>query len=132
MDNSGVRSLKLIEVTGGEFTLNNILTGYLSGANAATVNMGFSRQTAVLLAPNFFSQSHPETTLVHEIVFHGYAAQIDDNVFGNAYFTTKGLWRPANSTATTNISTWMGTDCTCTPGNPAVQSCPTNTANWLK
>ena len=34
------------------------------------------------------------------------------------------------STATVNISTWMSTDCTCTPGNPASPTCQANTAKW--
>jgi hypothetical protein len=73
---------------------------------------------------------HPEFTLVHEIIFHAYAGLLDNAVFGNTYFQQQGLWRPGNSTATVNISTWMSTDCTCTPGNPQAPTCQANTAQW--
>jgi len=42
-----------------------------------------------------------------------------------------GLWRPADFTATSYISTWMSTDCRRTPENPATaNTCTANTAKW--
>lgn len=129
--NPGVGNLTLRTVTRGEIQSNLILTDYLqnAGATAGTINMGYPRQTAVALQANFFSQSHPEFTLVHEVLFHAYAGLPDNAIFGNAYFQQQGLWRPTGSTATTNISTWMSTDCTCTPGGPG-PTCQANTAAW--
>jgi hypothetical protein len=131
VDNPGVGDLPLREVTGGQYGTNETLANYLrsGGATAATANMGYSRQTAVVFQANFFSQQYPEFDLVHEILFHAYAGLPDDAIFGNAYFTTQGLWRPAGSSATINISTWMSTDCTCTPGKPGT-TCQANTAKW--
>jgi len=39
------------------------------------------------------------------------------------------LWRPVGNTATVNISTWMSTDRTCTPGKPGT-TCQPNAATW--
>jgi hypothetical protein len=130
--NAGVGALPLREVTGGQYGTNVTLADYLNngGAPAATANMGYPRQTAVVLQPSVLSQGRSEFTLVHEIIFHAYAGLTDDTVFANTYFQQQGLWRPAGSTATANISTWMSTDCRCTPGNPATPSCQANTATW--
>jgi hypothetical protein len=131
VDNAGIEDLTLRTVTGGQIADNVKLTSYLlnGGATAATANYGYSRQTAVVLGPNFFLQQFPEFTLVREILLHAYAGKPDDAIFGNTYFTDQGLWRPSGSTATANITTWMSTDCTCTPGKPQT-TCPTNTAKW--
>ena len=130
--NPGIGNLTLRQVTGGQTPNNVTLTDYLTngGAAAATANMGYDRQTAVILQANSLSQSRPEFTLVHELIFHAYAAQPDTAVFANAYFQQQGLWRSSGSNATVNISTWMGTDCTCTPGNPSAPACQPNTAKW--
>jgi hypothetical protein len=118
-------------------TLANKLAN--GGADGATVNMGYYRQTAIVLKSSLLcspsaacTKSHPEFTLAHELILHAYAGQSDDAIFGNAFYTQNGLWRPAGSTATINISTWMGTDCTCTPGNPAnpPNTCTANSAKW--
>jgi hypothetical protein len=131
VDISGVGSLTLSEVTGGQISNNETLTNYLGNFNAATANMGYSRQTAVVLKSQFFSTyNSPEFLLVHEILFHAYAGLSDDAVFGNTYFTSQGLWRPSGSTMTHYITTWLSTDCNCTPGNPATPSCQANTAGW--
>jgi hypothetical protein len=127
--NPGIGNLELQVVTGGQYGSNETLTRYLRTANAATANMGYSRQTAVVVQAGFLSQPYPEFHLIHEVLLHAYAALTDDNVFG--LFQANGLWRPAGSTATTTISTWMSTDCSCTPENPATAStCKANTAPW--
>ena len=129
--NPGIGDLQLQTVTRGEYGSNVTLTRYLRTANAATANMGYSRQTAVVLRANLLSQQYPEFTLIHEVLIHAYSAWIDDNVFGNTFFQGNGLWRPAGSTATTTISTWMSTDCRCTPENPATApTCTADTAQW--
>jgi hypothetical protein len=131
--NPGIEDLTLRAVTGGEIKSNLTLTDYLSnfGANGATANMGSERRTAVVLGRDVLSPSnaHPEFTLVHELLLHAYAGQLDDFYFGNALFLSQGLWRPDGSTATTTLSTWMSTDCTCTPGKPGT-TCQANTAQW--
>jgi hypothetical protein len=109
------------------------LTAYLGLGNAFTL-IGQQKVKGqgppIILAGGVLAGPNPEFVLVHEVLFHAYAALGDDAIFGNAYFTAQGLWRPANSGATTNISTWLSTDCKCTPGNPAAQSCQANTAKW--
>ena len=136
---SGVGDLTVQTVTGGQVANPVTLAKYLTygGANGATANMGYYNQTAIVLASGILcwpsptcSQSHPEFTLAHELILHAYAGQPDNAVYGNAFFTQNGLWRAAGSTATITISTWMSTDCTCTPGNPAAPSCQPNTAQW--
>jgi hypothetical protein len=129
--NPGVGALTLKEVTAGGDPRNVSLTAYITAiATAATANMGYDRQTAVVMLPSVLTSARPEFTLVHETLFHAYAGLIDDSIFGNSYFSQQGLWRPAGSNATTAISTWMSTDCRCTPGNPAAPSCQANTATW--
>jgi hypothetical protein len=132
LGNSGVSGLTLRQVTGGQIPNNVSLADYLTNASAtaATANMGYDRQTAVVFQAGFFSQQSPEFTVVHELLLQAYAAQPDNAIFGNAYFQQQGLWRPLDSTATVNISTWMSTDCTCTPGNPSAPACQANTAKW--
>jgi hypothetical protein len=131
--NPGVGDLTELQVTGGHYGTNVTLTNYLAnggGADAATLNMGYDRQTAVIMKHMVLTQKYPEFDLIHETVLHAYAAQWDDPIFGNSVFQQSGLWRPSGSTATANISTWMSTDCTCTPGNPATPKCKADTAKW--
>ena len=129
--NPGVGNLQLRTVTRREYGSNVTLTNYLRTAHAATANMGYSRQTAVVLKPGVLSEAHPEFILVHELLIHAYSAWNDDNLFGNTFFQGQGLWRPADSNATYYISTWMSTDCRCTPQNPATAgTCTANTAQW--
>jgi len=143
LGDNGVAGLTVYQVTGHEVqdtvTLANKLAN--GGADAATVNMGYYNQTAIVLKAGILcwpsapgcSQSHPEYDLAHELILHAWAGMNDNDVFGKAFFTQngKGLWRPAGSTATINISKWMGTDCKCTPGNttPGAPSCTANTAS---
>jgi hypothetical protein len=131
LGNPQVGNLTLRQVTGGQLSNNVTLANYLLnvGATGATANMGYDRQTAVVFQASFFSQPYPEFTLAHEVLLHAYAAQPDDAIFGSVFFRQHGLWRPDGSTATINISTWMSTDCTCTPGKPGT-TCQANTAQW--
>ncbi len=129
--NPGVGVLTLREVTGGQVSNFRTLAEHLSTANATTVNMCYGSQTAVLLKSEVLSRQYPQFVLVHELLLHAYGNWWDDAIFGNAFLTQKGLWRPAGSTATSTITTWMSTDCTCTPENPATaNSCQANTARW--
>jgi len=130
--NPGIANLEVRVVTGGRFGSNQTLIDYLAGgdhpnAHAVTVYMGFSNQTAIVLKAHILSQPHPEFLLVHEVLLHAYAAWTDANVFG--YYSDQGLWREADSGASSNITTWISTDCTCTPGKPGT-SCQPNTARW--
>jgi hypothetical protein len=129
--NPGIGNLTVLEVTGGQYGSNVTLSDYLlnAGADAATANIGYDRQTAVVLAAAFLDQPHPQFTLVHEVLLHAYAGWWDQSVFANGIFQQHGLWRPDGSTATINISTWMSTDCTCTPGKPGT-TCQADTATW--
>ena len=107
------------------------LSDRLGARNAVTDNLGYSRQTTVIIKQDFFTQQYTEFTLVHEILLHAYAAQTDDAGFGSSYFTAQGLWRPAGSTATNYITDWMSTDCSCTPSNPnAPPPCQGGAPKW--
>jgi hypothetical protein len=129
--NSGVASLTLSEVTGGKVPGPSTLVNYLGAANAVTSpNFGYDRQSAIILKSGILSGANSEFTLVHELLLHAYAAWTDDAIFRNVFLTQQGLWRPAVSTATTSITSWMSTDCGCTPGNPATPTCQPNTAKW--
>jgi hypothetical protein len=129
--NAGIADLTRRVVTGGKVQSDQTIEGYLGNATAATDNMGYEAQTAVLLKAHFFSTANPQFTLAHEIILHAYVGVLDDAIFDNTFFKAKGLWRDPNSGATTNITTWMSTDCTCTPGNPAnTTTCQSNTAQW--
>jgi hypothetical protein len=127
--NDGVGSLTLQDVTAGQIGNAETITRYLANNNAVTVNLGYSKQTAVVFQQNVLAQPHVEFIVAHELLLHAYAGVTDDAVFSTTFYTAKGLWRPDGSTATTNITTWMGTDCTCTPGKPGT-TCPANTAKW--
>jgi hypothetical protein len=128
ISNPGVGNLQLQTVTAGQYGSNVTLTRYLANAWAATANFArYDNQTAVVLKPIVWSQPHPEFILVHEILIHAYFAW-DDNAAFSA-FRQNGLWRPDGSTASSYISTWMSTDCTCTPGQPGT-TCQANTAKW--
>ena len=125
-----IAKLLVREVTDGKFGSTHTLESYVGSGTAATPNMGFSKQTAIILKPSVLAEERPQFTLVHEIIFHAYAGQSDDSVFAHPYFRQQGLWRPDNSTASVNISTWLATDCKCTPGNSAAPPCQANTATW--
>ena len=128
--NPGVGDLQLQQVTLRQFGSNIKLSDRLGNNNAVTDNGGFSRQTATILKTGILSGSNPQFLLVHEIVFHAFAGLTDDQVFGNAYFQSQGLWRQSGSSATTPLTNWLSTDCRCTPGNPQAPTCQANTANW--
>ncbi len=131
LGNPGVSNLTLNEVTGGQDPRTERIVDYVAGADAATWELGADNQTAVMMKSSILAQQRPEFDLVHEILFHAYGGKIDDSVFGNSFFVANGLWRPAGSTITTFASSWLSTDCTCTPGNPnAPPSCQANTATW--
>jgi hypothetical protein len=124
----GTYTLQAVTRFAGHELANPVsLTAYLGAGNAAVPLLG--RPTPVVLRKDFFKQPYPQFTLIHEVLLHAYAGQNDDAIFGNTFFTEKGLWRPPLSTATTNISTWMSTDCTCTP-EKSPSTCPANTAKW--
>jgi hypothetical protein len=130
LGNPGVAGLTISAVTDNELHDGRSLAAYLGNATAATVNMGENKHTAVLLKAGFFSL-HPERfTLMHETLLHAYGNWSDAAIFGNPFFTNppNNLWQDQSKTHT--ISTWIGTDCHCTPENPAnaPNSCPANTA----
>jgi hypothetical protein len=127
--NSDVANLTVNAVTGGQIRNMQTIKARLGGGTADTENMGYSRQTAVILMQNFFSQPLAKFTLVHEVLIHAYAAQSDDQIFGSDFLISKGLWRPANSTITSFLTSWISTDCKCTPGNPG-STCNPGTAAW--
>jgi hypothetical protein len=62
----------------GRLIQNNVaLADYLRNieANAGTANMGYDRQTAVVMLPSVLAGARPEFTLTHELLLHAYAAQ---------------------------------------------------------
>jgi len=134
------RELRFYDVgTHGALTLQAVTAGVLRipvaivdrlGPNNAEVPLP-GRPGPVLLKAGFFGQSLPakKFTLVHEVFLHAYAGQNDDAIYGNSHFAAKGLWRPSGSTATHTITTWMSTDCKCTP-EQSPSTCPANTATW--
>jgi hypothetical protein len=128
--NPGIGGLALVTVTGGQYGSNVQLAQYIANATAITANLGFSAQTAIILKQGFFSQQYPQYTLVHEIILHAYVGAQDSAIFNNSYFAGQGLWRPTGSSATSNITDWMTTDCTCTPGNPATPACQAKPPTW--
>jgi hypothetical protein len=127
--NPGVGNLTVLQVTGGEYGTARTLTQYLGGATAATANMGYSKQTAIVLKTGYFQQQFPQFTLMHEILLHANTGQSDDFIYLNAFFVEQGLWHPVDSTATSYITAWMSADCACTPGKPQT-TCAANTAAW--
>jgi hypothetical protein len=125
---SSVAALTLREVTGGYLKNDISLKDFLAGANAVTANPGFDRQTAILLKAGLFDQSDIKFTLVHELLIHAISGLPDQQVFLNSFLQQHGLWRSANDGGTLNISKWISTDCTCTPGVPG--SPCTKKATW--
>src|SRR5512137_3002230 len=87
-----VANLTISAVTGGQLRNPQKLKDRLAGATADTENMGFYRQTAVILKKDFFADPSAKFTLVHEVLVHGYAAQSDDQIFGNTFLLNQGLW----------------------------------------
>jgi len=112
------------DITGGVHNLQTIgpnsyqmkLQQYLSqgGAVAATINFG--TPGPILLASGLLNQQGYQYTLVHEVLLHSYKGWTDGQVYANAWFSQNRLWN--NQQGSTTISTWMSTDCRCTPGAP--------------
>jgi hypothetical protein len=66
-----------------------------------------------------------------EVLIHSYFGWSDSQVLGTQLFLNNNLWN--NSQGSTTITTWMSTDCTCTPGQPGPPptGCkPANSAAW--
>jgi len=130
LSNPGVASLLVYDVTAHETPKTpQTLAQYIQNANAATVNMGASKHTAVILSVGFFKQTVPvRFALMHETLLHAYGNWWDDPIYANPLFIQNGLRRFA--TETTTVSTWMSTDCKCTPDPANPGACPANTAKW--
>ncbi len=103
---------------------------YLGVATAATLVI--PGPGPIPLAPGFLQQVKPQVTLIHEVLIHAYVGASDTQVENNAYFKSQGYWFDGIGSAT--ISSWMSTDCKCTPENPDNQkngvTCNANTAKW--
>ena len=131
LDNPGIGNLTVSAVTGGYIPSTARLENQIGTAYAQTINRGYDRQTAVVLRNGFFSLDTVKFTLVHEVVLHAFWGQTDDQIFGNTFFAASGLWRENESTATATLTSWIGTDCKCTPEKPGQQPpCSANTAPW--
>jgi hypothetical protein len=133
VSNPWVQDLTLRQVTQGtgQVQSNQTLLAYLGTNNAfSSPNFGYNNQSAIVFKAGILAQAQPEFTVMHELLLHAYTAWPDLAIFGNAFLAQKGLWRQTGSTAATNITLWMSTDCTCTPGNPATPNCQANTAKW--
>jgi len=78
------------------------------GVGGRTINGGLANQTAILLGPNFFSESSAaqSATLLHENV-HGYTGWSDDDIFG--VFAGYGLQQTGQGSQ--DISDWIQKDC---------------------
>jgi len=126
----GIGILKISAVTAGPNMIPNpiTLTNYLNNIHAAAAVPLLGKPGPVVLQNGLLSQQYPQFTLVHEVLLHAYAGQSDGMVLNNAFFQTKGLWNDGQGSTT--ISTWMSTDCTCTPGQPGTAKCQANTAKW--
>ena len=130
LGNPGIPNLEVGAVTRGHYGSNRTLIDWLGNTRrAGTAYMGAANQTAVVPKAGLLKQAYAKFVLVHEVLLHAYADLDDDNVFD--LFGDSGLWRPAGSSASFYISTWISTDCWCTPENPATNStCTANTAQW--
>ena len=71
---------------------------------------------------------HPEYTLIHETVLHAYLGLADSAVFANTILANNGL--NDNGVGSDTITSWMGTDCKCTPTSSNTAMCTPNTAKW--
>jgi hypothetical protein len=109
---------------------NETILQYLVYATASAATLVIPGPGPIPLAPGFFNQKKPQVDLIHEVLIHAYAGASDFQVENNNYFKSQGYWFDGKGSAT--ISTWMSTDCKCTPENPAnpPNSCPANTAKW--
>jgi hypothetical protein len=133
VDKPQVANWTLREVTGDEVHDDRSLLEYLGIAYAAnTQNMGYQRRTAIIFKPGFLDPANPESrginpefNLMHEILLHAFANLSDGNVY--SLFQSKGLWRMGTGSET--VSSWISTDCTCTPEQPGA-TCTANTAGW--
>lgn len=118
-------------ITGNQIHDTVKLPAYLSNLAAIAATLRLGRPGPIILIANFFNNPtavpYPKVTLVHEALLHAYAGLPDSQVLGNTYFAGKGLVSGPSS----NITGWMSTDCTCTPG-PNNQSCTAGTASWGK
>jgi hypothetical protein len=129
--NPYVANLKLSEVTNGLLHNPVGLYDYLANLNATAATPLFGRPGPIVLRPGFFNPQtvpNPQFILIHEVLLHAYAGLPDDAVY--AAFANYGLWN--DKQGSTNISTWMSTDCRCTPGHttPGAPTCQANTAPW--
>jgi len=132
--NPYVAKLTLNEVTGGLKPDPVNLFNWLHNQAASAATALFGRPGPIVLAPGFLNQQYNQFTLVHEVLLHAYAGVSDNAVLTSPVFTTpnpttKGrLWNDGKGSTT--ISTWMSTDCTCTPGDKNTPTCQPNTAKW--
>lgn len=105
---------------------------YLTDAKASAATPVLGAPGPIPLAPGFFQQKKPQVTLIHEVLIHAYAGVSDTQVENSSYFRSQHYWFDGVGSAT--ISSWMSTDCTCTPENPDNQkndvTCNANTAKW--
>jgi hypothetical protein len=129
--NPNVANLKLSVVTGGLVNNPVGLYDYLFYQKAVAATPLLGRPGPIILEPGFFNRQtvpYPQFILVHEVLLHAYAGLSDDNVY--SAFANNGLWNDKQGSA--NITKWMSTDCTCTPGNttPGAPACQANTATW--
>jgi hypothetical protein len=128
----GVGDLKLANVQ-TKFTNPVKLKDFVRSSNALTPIL--NGEGPVVLRAGFFAKPYrqdlpyPQFTLVHEVLFHAWAGLTDNDLLLNTTLAQHGLWN--DGVGTTTISTWMSTDCTCTPGNPAnpPNSCQLNSTN---
>ena len=97
-----------------EGSYKSTLITYLGQSLAATINFGVPGP--ILFASGVLGQAGSQYTLVHEVLIHSYKGWTDAQVFANPWFATKRLWNDGQGSRT--ISTWMSTDCKCTPGAP--------------
>jgi hypothetical protein len=110
------------DITGGVHNLQTVpansyklsLAQYLGRSIAATINFGVPGP--ILLGSGLLNQDGYQYTLVHEVLIHSYKGWLDAQVFTNAWFAQNRLWN--DQTGSSTITTWMSTDCRCTPGAP--------------
>jgi len=129
--NPDVANLTVSAVTAGLVNNPAKLPQYLSASKAVAATPLFGRPGPILLEPGFFNPQtvpYPQFILIHEVLLHAYAGVSDDAVYSSPVFAQNGLWNDGKGS--TNISTWMGTDCKCTPGNPNAPACQPDTAKW--
>jgi hypothetical protein len=92
------------------------LASYLADTNTIAAVINFGVPGPILLASGLLDKADVRYTLVHEVLIHSYKAKTDRNVLDNTWFQQKGLWD--DHKGSTTITTWLSTDCRCTPGAP--------------